>query len=121
MQAACARGTFMNYEAIGERIRKYRKQLGFSQEKLAEQVDISVTHLSHTETGSTKLSLPVLVALAKCLNVKTDDLLCDTATDRKALENPIMEFFDTTADWELQILHDVLKATKVSLAKNKPN
>ena len=67
----------MDYYAIGQRIRKIRKAQGFSQETLAEQAGISVTHMSHIETGNTKLSLPVLVDLAEILDVRTDDLLYD--------------------------------------------
>lgn len=67
----------MNYIEIGQRIRKYRKQQNLSQEELAEKIGISTTHMSHIETGSTKLSLSVLVDLAKNLNVKTDWLLFD--------------------------------------------
>ena len=65
----------MDYYAIGQRIRKIRKAHQLSQEALAEKVNISVTHMSHIETGNTKLSLPVLVALAAALEVRTDDLL----------------------------------------------
>ena len=65
----------MNYKEIGQRIRKYRKQMNLSQEELAEKIGISTTHMSHIETGSTKLSLPVLVELAENLKVKTDYLL----------------------------------------------
>lgn len=57
----------MDYLEIGRRIRKYRRERGLSQEELAECVDISTTHMSHIETGSTKLSLPVLVGIAAAL------------------------------------------------------
>lgn len=59
----------MDYYEIGQRIRKIRKAHGLSQESLAERVGISNTHMSHIETGNTKLSLPVLVALADALYV----------------------------------------------------
>lgn len=74
----------MDYTEIGQRIRKYRKQMNFSQEELAEKIGISTTHMSHIETGSTKLSLPVLVELAKSLNVKTDSLLFNQACSDNA-------------------------------------
>ena len=85
----------MDYTEIGQRIRKYRKQMNFSQEELAEKIGISTTHMSHIETGSTKLSLPVLVELAKSLNVKTDSLLfnqacSDTAETIKLLKQAIL-------------------------------
>ena len=42
----------MDYQKIGENIRKYRKMNGLSQEQLAEKINISVTHMSHIENGS---------------------------------------------------------------------
>ena len=57
----------MDYYAIGQRIRKIRKARNLSQEQLSEMVGISITHMSHIETGNTKLSLPVLVDLANAL------------------------------------------------------
>lgn len=48
-----------------------------SQEELAEKIGISVTHMSHIETGNTKLSLPVFVELSRALEVRTDELLSD--------------------------------------------
>lgn len=65
----------LNYYEIGHRIRTARKYAGLSQEQLAERIDISVTHMSHIETGNTKLSLPVLAALSCALHVSTDALL----------------------------------------------
>ena len=65
----------MDYYAIGQRIRRIRKAHKLSQESLAENIGISVTHMSHIETGNTKLSLPVLVDLASVLEVRIDDLI----------------------------------------------
>ena len=70
----------MDYSAIGKHIRAERKRLGLSQEELAEMVNISAVHMSHIETGYTKLSLPVLVDLACALGVRTDDLIFDKDT-----------------------------------------
>ena len=69
----------MDYEKIGMRVCFFRRRMGLSQEQLAELVDISVPHMSHIETGNTKLSLPVFVALADALGVRTDELLHDPA------------------------------------------
>ncbi len=65
----------MDYYEIGQRIRAARKAAGLSQEQLAEQINISVTHMSHIETGNTKLSLGVLAAISRQLGVRTDTLL----------------------------------------------
>lgn len=73
----------MKYFEIGQRIRRYRKACGLSQEALAGRVGISVTHMSHIETGNTKLSLPVLARIAEELSVGTDALLTDGAETRQ--------------------------------------
>lgn len=65
------------YYEIGQRIRRFRKVRGLSQEQLAEQVNISTTHMSHIETANTKLSLSVFIDIVNALNVRADDLLYD--------------------------------------------
>ena len=70
----------MDYYKIGQQIRKIRKACGMSQEELAEKVDISVTHMSHIETGNTKLSLAVFVDIAKALKVGPMTFWRKTAT-----------------------------------------
>jgi transcriptional regulator with XRE-family HTH domain len=69
----------LDYKKIGERIRKFRRASNITQEHLAEMVDISVTHMSHIETGNTKLSLPVCVKIAKALNISIDDIITDSS------------------------------------------
>ena len=73
----------LDYPGIGQRVRKYRKANGLSQEQLAEQVSISLTHMSHIETANTKLSLQVLADLALALGVSVDDLLFDRPDRRR--------------------------------------
>ena len=108
----------MDYYAIGQQIRKYRKAHGLSQEQLAEAVDISTTHMSHIETGNTKLSLPVLVDIAVVLGVRTDDLLnVVTYTVGDAAED-IAALLDGCTPQEAKVLVDVVKATKQALEKH---
>ena len=106
----------MDYYAIGQRIRKIRKAQGFSQETLAEQAGISVTHMSHIETGNTKLSLPVLVDLAEILDVRTDDLLYDEIfAERSSTIDEIVQILNTCTAQQLKIIKNILKTTKISL------
>ena len=107
----------MDYYKIGQRIRKYRKAKGLSQEELAEKVNISVTHISHIETGNTKLSLSVFVDLANALEVQADDLLMDAPCDRSRAINELSEVLDACSPQQIRIITDVVKATKVALDK----
>lgn len=57
-------------ETVGNRIRRKRKELRYSQWKLAELVGISQSTLSELETGESKMpSTDVLQGLAKHLGV----------------------------------------------------
>ncbi len=108
----------MNYYEIGQRIRKNRKAQMLSQEELAEKVGISVTHMSHIETGNTKLSLQVLVELSKVLNVSTDDLLFSSS--EKCNNADVEKFFSLIKDCpsdELNIIYDIIKSTKTALKR----
>lgn len=106
----------MDYYAIGQRIRKIRRAHGLSQEELAEKIGISTTHMSHIETGNTKLSLPVFVELASVLEVRTDELLYDeTLADRSAAIEEIIHILDTCTTQQIRIIEDIIWATKTSL------
>lgn len=59
------------YKKLGLNISFYRKLRGLSQEKLAERVDISRTHMSRIETADCAVSLDVVFALADTLGVDT--------------------------------------------------
>ena len=109
----------MDYYKIGQRIRKIRKAHGMSQEELAERVDISTTHMSHIETGNTKLSLPVLVDIATVLEVKTDDLLnCNSAAATSSALEDIAAVLDRCTATESKVIADIVRAAKLSMDKH---
>ena len=108
----------MNYYEVGQRIRKFRKAYNLSQEQLAEKVQISVTHMSHIETGNTKLSLPVFIDIANALSVQTDELLHDIPQNNKTnMKQEINEILDSCSMRDMCILLDVLRSVKISLDK----
>ncbi|MCD8357270.1 MAG: helix-turn-helix domain-containing protein [Clostridia bacterium] len=111
----------LDYYAIGQRIRKYRKAKRMSQETLAEKTDISVTHMSHIETGNTKLSLQVFADLARALDISADDLLCDFDTGRNYAEQELSDMLDTCTTQQVKIITEVAKATKIALDKYEKN
>lgn len=108
----------MDYYKIGQQIRKIRKAHGLSQEELAEKIDISTTHMSHIETGNTKLSLPVFVDIATALEVRTDELLdsSSSASTSVALEE-ISSVLERCNAKQAKVIADIVKATKLSMDK----
>ena len=108
----------MDYYKIGQRIRKYRKANGLSQEELAEKVSISTTHMSHIETGNTKLSLPVLVDIAQALKVRTDDLLSEhPAQTADSTVSEVSQLLDGCSTAQARVIADIVDAAKRSMDK----
>ena len=74
----------LDYKAIGKRIKIARIKADLTQERLAERINISPTHLSNIETGTTRVSLSTMISIANALSVTSDDLLCDSIVMAKA-------------------------------------
>lgn len=64
---------------IGERVRADREKSGFTQERLAELIDVSTQYISSLERGTVGLSVPTLVRLCQVLHVSADSLLFEPA------------------------------------------
>lgn len=106
----------MDYYSIGQTIRKFRKARGLSQEALSEMVNISVTHMSHIETGNTKLSLPVFIDIANALHVSADDLLGITDSESKSKSySEITQVLDRCTVNEAKVISQIVKAAKASM------
>lgn len=109
----------MDYYKIGQRIRRYRKAVELSQEQLAEIVGISVTHMSHIETGNTKLSLRVAVDIARALSVQVDALLYDKPSVGKTeIADEIQQILESCSRKELYFILDVVRNLKMTLRKH---
>ena len=68
---------------IGRRIKELRVSRGYSQEKLAEELDISVVYVSQIERGIKSPSLSIFIKIAECLQTSTDYLLRDEIKEKK--------------------------------------
>ena len=89
-----------------------------TQEQLAEMVGISVTHMSHIETGNTKMSLPVAADIAKALSVHVDALLYDKPSMGKTeIADEILKILESCSRRELCLILDVIRNLKKTLRK----
>ena len=59
-----------NKKLLGKRIKELRKNAGYTQEKLAELIDIETSSLSGIESGRHFPSLPTIEKIAIKLNVE---------------------------------------------------
>ena len=111
-------GEIVDYYEIGQRIRRIRKAKGISQEVLAEKVGISTTHMSHIETGNTKLSLEVFYNIVNALECTADELLFDLNENSQAvIHSNIAEILNKCSVNELNLIYDTIKNLKTALDK----
>ena len=93
-------------------------QKGMTQEQLANEVGVVVTHISHIETGNTKLSLPVLVDLADALQIRVDDLLFDSPRDSvSSTGDELQQLLDGCNAQQAKAILDIAKSAKTALEK----
>ena len=66
---------------IGARINLKRKELGMTQEQLAEKMDVSVQMISNLEQGKKAIRPENLIKLCDALNVSSDYILRNKKSD----------------------------------------
>ncbi len=65
----------LDYNIIGERLKQARINKKLTQEKLAEQLDVSVAFLSRIERGSSLINLKRLNQICSILDVTEGEIL----------------------------------------------
>ena len=69
--------TELDYQKIGSKIRAARLEKGWSQDKLSEKCNISLSFMGHIERGTRIMSMDTFVALCNELEISADYLLWD--------------------------------------------
>ena len=62
------------YIKLGKNIKKFRKQIGLTQQELADKTNISLNFLGKIEVAFTKPSLDTIIDIAKGLGISVSDL-----------------------------------------------
>ena len=72
---------------IGKRIQNRRKQQGYTQEQLAEMMNVSIQMVSNLERGNKAIRIDNLINLSQILDISTDYILTgkETTEDIDAL------------------------------------
>lgn len=70
------------------RIRQARENMGYTREKFAEKLDVSISYLAELERGRTGISVKMLIKVCNVLGLSADYVLFGTerATDAKRLD-----------------------------------
>ena len=103
----------VNYDVhvVGARVRAIRKQMGWSQECLAEMLDCSVPYLSYIENGYKNMSLEMLVKVCQILGVTADELLfANRASSVDSFDDAIMRLLSQCTPFEKKVILESLKS-----------
>lgn len=79
---------------IGKNLQAIRKSNGFTQEKLAEEIDVSVRYISDIEQDRSKPSYEVLIRFCNLFKISMDQIFSKyiNVKDNKTLEYSIIGF-----------------------------
>ncbi len=95
---------------LGNTIREARIDKNLSQEKLAEMLDITPTHLKHIESEYRNPSVEVLFHIVQILHISLDDLLLDTPVQTSKTYRQAELLLQQCQEQELKIISDIIKS-----------
>ena len=95
---------------LGYAIRQARTEKGYSQEQLAEMIDITVTHLKHLESEHRKPSVEVLFKLIDVLDMSIDHLFSKDKTHSNQDYKTILLMLEKCDNKQLRIIKNVINS-----------
>ncbi len=79
---------------IGKNIQKIRKSNGYTQEKLAEEIEVSVRYISDIEQDKSKPSYEVLIKICNVFQISLDQVFSEylNIKENKSMEYSLADF-----------------------------
>lgn len=99
----------LDYSLIGQRIRKCRKRLGYTQEKLAELADTSSQYVSNIERAVSIPSTEVVMRLAIALDTTPDEFLVGTSRAQDEEWKSIAQYLQAMNKKQLELAKSFLQ------------
>lgn len=99
----------LDFGKIGKNIRKCRLEHDFTQEYLANQIGVNVSHISNIENDHVKVSLTALVAICNVLHVTADYILNDEYPDISAIDQEILKELANRSDETKEKILQIIK------------
>ena len=100
----------LDYSIIGERLKKARLAKGLTQEKLAEELDVSVAFLSRAERGNVKINLPRITQICDILDVSISSILTGTGSNSKNyLTEDFSNLLKNCPPEKIKLIYDIAK------------
>ena len=100
----------LDYEVIGRRLKEARLSKNYTQEELAEQLDISVAFLSRVERGNSHINLKRLNELCGLLDVSEGYVLSGASSNSENyLDKEFAELLKKCSTEKQRLIYNVAK------------
>lgn len=99
----------IDYNLIGERIKEARKNKGYTQEKLAEEIDVAVAYVSRLEKGF-PINLKRIAQISQVLDISIEYLLSGTVPKSdNYLNKDFEEILERCSPEKLKLIYNIAK------------
>lgn len=100
----------LDYNIISERIKLARKAKRYTQEQLAEKLDVSIAFLSRIERGSSHINLKRLSQVCEILGVTEGEILNGTSkSSEKYLNSEFSDLLKNCSSNNQKLIYDIAK------------
>ena len=105
---------------IGKNIHLARITANFTQEQLAEQIDVSTVFISQIENGSRKPSLETIYKISIALKIKIDTLINNDTADENIRDiEKLIELLSRCSPSERDFVTDISREVIIKLMEHK--
>jgi len=105
----------IDYKIIGERIRKGRKEKGLTQERLSEEIDITIAFLSRIERGAAQINLRRLAQISTVLDIPIEKLITGTTvTATNYLDKELYNVLIQCTPQKQRLIYNIAKMVSTS-------
>lgn len=103
----------IDYRTIGKRIKEKRKLCSMTQERLAEELGVSVGYVSQIERGITRVNLDTLSNISAILDCEITELLTNVDGRRDGfLSVELSEIFNSLNERQRKMLLEIAEIVK---------
>ena len=100
----------LDYNIIGERLKKARTENNLTQEKIAEKQDVSIAFLSRIERGSSHISLKRLSQICDILGISEGSILNGSSNNSNTyLSSEFDDILKSTTPEKQKLIYKIAK------------
>ncbi len=100
----------LDYTIIGERLKKARTDKKMTQEKIAEQLDVSIAFLSRIERGNSHINLKRLSQICEILGVTEGYILNGASSNSENyLTSEFSELLDSVSPEKQKLIYNIAR------------